>query len=308
MSSTYEPEISNIYTQLAARSDYDQPREFDPDPNAHGRSNHSSPISSRSGSTINQPPKSMQFSIYCDETVDPNSYSVAESAPSFDDKYPSVDTLFPTSFGLPSNNRVEIEQPTPIRLDNSAAHFERFVSTAANLEPNNQNQSLMADNPSAFVGENKSSDSLESGVSPHPTTTYQYQEAPPPYSASNYYFNTHHDFYNPPQGIYPYGGYSSYPNPSSESVNSQRSNRSRWSDVRSSFMKTAKSIVDRFSSTFTGRGDRRLDYDKSFTSDSDDSYRFDYEDMTDGDRSRVSSKGGCSYVSNVQVKGPRLVW
>ncbi|OCF58721.1 hypothetical protein L486_03211 [Kwoniella mangroviensis CBS 10435] len=247
-------------------------------------SNNSAPsVSSYGPSSSPQPPKS--FDIYLDDT-DYSSCNEAASTISFTDTAPSADPLYPSSFGTP-NQDLQIVHPWPQRFNASAASIETFCTSAS--------ESRMSDDPDSYVGEKKDISWLES-ASPND----QSEPAPPPYSASVNQSAFHSQPYYSNEKACSH--YMESRNQSSESV---ASHKSRWSASKQTFYKKAKSIISRFSSAITGRRDSRLDYDKSFDSDSGSPYEFSYSDMKENGRFTGEGKASTGIFSE---RGPELVW
>ncbi|KAK6903640.1 hypothetical protein I203_107145 [Kwoniella mangroviensis CBS 8507] len=193
--------------------------------------------------------------------------------------------LYPSSFGTP-NQDLQIVHPWPQRFNASAASIETFCTSAS--------ESRMSDDPDSYVGEKKDISWLES-ASPND----QSEPAPPPYSASVNQSAFHSQpYYSNEKACSHY----MERNQSSESV---ASHKSRWSASKQTFYKKAKSIISRFSSAITGRRDSRLDYDKSFDSDSGSPYEFSYSDMKENGRFTGEWKASTGIFSE---RGPELVW
>ncbi|WWD00682.1 hypothetical protein V866_007617 [Kwoniella sp. B9012] len=269
---------SQIFSQGAARSDYSLPQEYNPDQPRWF--SHAS--SSYGPSSSTQPPKS--FDIYLDDT-DYSSCDDAASTISFTDTAPSADPIYPASFGTP-NQDLQIAHPRPQRFNASAASIETFCTSAS--------ESRMSDDPDSYVGEKKDMSWLEST-----SLNDQSEPAPPPYSVSVNRSTFHSQPYCPDDKAY---SHYAERNQSSESVGSHKS---RWSTSKQTFYKKAKSIISRFSSAITGKRDSRLDYDKSFDSDSGSPYEFSYSDMEEKGRFTGEWKASTGMSSG---RGPELVW
>ncbi|WWD07575.1 hypothetical protein V865_005676 [Kwoniella europaea PYCC6329] len=252
-------ETSDIFSQLASRSDHVLPQEYNP----------------------NQP----RWSSHADYEYRPTSSSQSPkslSGISFDDTAPSGNEMYPTSFGKP-NQGIEIAQPRPQRFHPSIQSIETFCTSTP--------ESRMSENPDSYVGEKKDIHWLES-TSPND----QSEPAPPPYSASVDQTTFYSQQYYPDEKVY------SHYDESSESV---ASHMSRWSASKQTFYKKAKSIISRFSSAITGRRDSRLNYDKSFDSDSGSPYEFSYTDMYEKGRFTGEWRASTGMTNG---RGPEFVW